>query len=419
MKIIKFPYDKFLEFIDVFLVQGKSYLQNEQPIIANLKPSVDKVYEALCQNKDKNDNENKDLTFVEVVNNIKKEDNANELLLILNHALSSGCFPNSRKTHYEFNREENIKDFIEIPSQNVGGAGSGYVQTKTNGIRFIVYLFKYIVGNNINKTNVVDTIINWCKEPKYGDKLELKVPDGVKNFLLHLCDPDKYEPIASTSDKEKIVKAFEWLDGVDTNETDIDKKLESIHEHDFVKSIINEDTFYSNHFPLLWKGEIEKINSNLSRVQLLEYKKAMVLYGPPGTGKTFTAMELAKEILVRSVIKAKRKNLSEDLMKLLKKIIHASSDVSKLLDNDNVVSDHIHYLQFHINYNYEDFIAGQTMDNNGIETKEGFMIDILKKVEDENKTAEENQQIALPHIIILDEMNRVDVSRVFGELLLQ
>ncbi|MCQ2244369.1 MAG: AAA family ATPase [Bacteroidaceae bacterium] len=404
-----FPYEYFDDFIRDLLIGGKSYITKGEEI-SEIKSAIDNVYKALCQKT----KEGKDLPFTDAVKDITKRSE----LLVLNHALWLWCFPNSRKTQYELcvknskglskeQKEKQKKENSEydfIPFVNVAGAGSGYVQTKTNGIRFIVYLFKQCFESCFNSFGAKkDIVIQECKS---STSYEFKVPDGVKNLLLHLCNPDEYEPIASTADKQRIIKKCEEIGCVIAGDDD-DKKLKSLRKDIFIKSIIEtEGTFYSKHFPLLWKGE--SVSSTLSRVQLLEYKQAMVLYGPPGTGKTYTAMELAKEILVRSVMKSYKKASDKQKCKdCIRDIINAENATEKLCDKDNILSKYIYYLQFHINYNYEDFIAGQTMGKEGIETKEGFIFNIIKKAKEDS---------SMPYIVILDEMNRVDVSRVFGEL---
>lgn len=373
--------DAFNSFLDA-LVKGNSYVNvNKETIDIN---DIDSFFKKYCdksqkQEKDKKGNvKTKDNNFDDVVKSLSLK-NASDFDL-LNHAVWLWALPNSRKTSWILpnGKNERYKDDL-LKIKGVAGGGSGYVQTKTNGVRFILYLFSIIIKDQLNNIDEVKmTIKENCEKDKYGPKDIYPVPDGVKNLLLYMCYSTEYEPIASTADKEKIVKEFEKIDGI--NGANIDKKIQTI------KNTLGIDNFYLNNLPLLWKGE--SVNE-LSRVQLLEYKKAMVLYGPPGTGKTYTAKELAKSILVRHHFKQK-KNLEE---------------IISILNNN--YEDRIYYLQFHINYNYEDFIAGQTIVGSNVETKKGFIFEVIEKAKEKSEE---------PFVVILDEINRTDISRVFGEL---
>ena len=109
-------------------------------------------------------------------------------------------------------------------------------------------------------------------------------------------------------------------------------------------------------------------------IELLEYKKNLILQGPPGTGKTFIAKRLAHLFL-------------------------GKKDPSK-----------IEMIQFHQSYAYEDFIQGYRPTVDGIfQLQNGIFYDFcLKAQRDPNEK----------YFFIIDEINRGNLSKIFGELMM-
>ena len=419
----KTPYKAFDGFLENFTNNMSYILQNNNNI---LWTEIGKTYNLF---KSKSiDTDGKDKNFDEVIEELRKDKNVTqEKFDIINHAVWLWALPNNRKTNWVLlneagkkkrqtkgadstTPEETIqegkhryKDEL-LSIEGVAGGGSGYVQYKTNGVRFVLFLFKEIKDIK-ETTEIKKKLVEICKESqaekaKYDNQFDF--PDGVKNLLLHLCKPNYYEPIAASADKVKIVKAF-WdfvsfkqNDDTDKQNDDTDTKIVKIRNYLKEQGALPDGgSFYSNSLPLMWKGES---STDLSLLQKLEYKKAMILYGPPGTGKTYTAMELAKEMIVRHFMKKYKEAENEEAPN---KCFYVLKNIEKEKNN------YISYLQFHINYNYEDFIAGQVIKDGCVVTKKGFIFDVINK-------AERNPEI--PYVVVLDEINRTDVSRVFGEL---
>ena len=405
--------DAFEAFLKNF-VSGKSYVLNEESDLfkINNKQVLESTYEGYCSNSQEKE-KGKDKKFEDVIKALKKNySDRDKMIDVINHAVWLWALPNNRKSSWitysveekpsqkkEISRVKEV--MMKIPG--VGGGGSGYVQTKTNGVRYLLYLFTKLCDVSVKDVNdAKETIKKECtnKNKEYSSQSnKYTIPDGVKNLLLHLCFPKEFEPIAFTVDKQRIVKAFGptlLKDNDLDKEADpfaLDKSIISIKKTILEKysnqSGKSDFSFYNNSLPLFWKGEGV---SDLSLAQKLEFKKAMILYGPPGTGKTHTAMELADEIILRYYIRKKK----EDKDGLL-----------DVLDDTSTRKQRISYLQFHINYNYEDFIAGHVIENGTVKPKEGFIFEVIKK-------AMTNPDI--PYVVILDEINRTDISRVFGEL---
>lgn len=116
-------------------------------------------------------------------------------------------------------------------------------------------------------------------------------------------------------------------------------------------------------------GELERW------VRAIERKKQAVLYGPPGTGKTFIAEYLAR-----------------------------------YLANDN--GGFVRLVQFHPAYTYEDFIQGLRPEigaNGGLDYQlaPGRFLEFCEDAKRRKGTC----------VLILDEINRANLARVFGELM--
>lgn len=145
------------------------------------------------------------------------------------------------------------------------------------------------------------------------------------------------------------------------------------------KNIISEKLLQSSTFKLYDfasdpdKPFISKVDFKRN-VDLLKRKKNIILQGPPGVGKTFLARKLAYE--------------------LLKEMKDAQ----------------IEMVQFHQSYSYEDFVQGiRPNTKGGFDIREGIFFSFCK-------TALANP--GKDYFFIIDEINRGNLSKIFGELLM-
>lgn len=136
-----------------------------------------------------------------------------------------------------------------------------------------------------------------------------------------------------------------------------------------------------------------------ARIQeILERKGQVILYGPPGTGKTHWAEVAAHELAARSYYQREFDQLTKEQQ-------------AHLLGNDNEYGM-VRMCSFHPAYSYEDFLEGfrpeTTHGNMQFTVRDG----IFKKLCDDAKRRPDKK-----FYLIVDEINRGDIPRIFGELL--
>ncbi len=109
-------------------------------------------------------------------------------------------------------------------------------------------------------------------------------------------------------------------------------------------------------------------------VTSLKTRKNLILQGPPGTGKTFVARRLAWCVIG--------------------------------YEDDGPIE----MVQFHQSYAYEDFVQGfRPTKTGGFDLKDGVFHRFCERAREKPGT---------PHVFIIDEINRGNLSRIFGELLM-
>lgn len=310
------------------------------------------------------------------------------------------------KTYY---KKTELNKYFEVEKEwAIGPTFSG---NSLDSMLFIVILAQKTKKNNNN--NDLDVALTYiessCNDNFWKDNLvweKSKKPlsiNSIVNVILFLCDNKKYLPIPAQGKKEAICKAFTDIKGDGQPNikgvSDTDNNLYKIRE--FLSNIEivengQKSNPYNNNNPF-WHSDIRPFwdngtaNLNKERLDdnvLLEYKKAMILYGPPGTSKSYQARMMAQNMIAQKLKSGPNKKL-----------------VACIKNLQNIFKTHIHILQMHPNYTYDEFIIGKSLVNNNIVVKPGKIFQILKSIKDK-----------LPYFVILDEINRVDISRVFGEL---
>jgi len=158
--------------------------------------------------------------------------------------------------------------------------------------------------------------------------------------------------------------------------TDYIQKLESlfIDENDEIFSPDEIEITFDNYTEDDFLNEVFMSEDQYNTlVGLLKNKKNIILQGAPGVGKTFAAKRLAYSIM-------------------------GKKDTNRVM-----------MIQFHQSYSYEDFIMGYRPKDNGFELTAGPFYKFCKLAQDDSER---------DYFFIIDEINRGNLSKIFGELLM-
>ena len=288
--------------------------------------------------------------------------------------------------------------------------GPTFSGTSLDAMLFILELMLKVKSTNKNLEDTIKNIEELCNNDEWKKGLEWSENNAISteaivNVILFFCNTEKYLPIPAQNKKELISEKLEGLKATDNkahleglSEIDINlylirEKLRKLGEKAGSEQLLYQETnpFWHASIRPFWDDSTENLDKDqLSDRTLLEYKKAMILYGPPGTSKSYQARKMAEGMIAEA-------------------LRNQNNDISNAIDQlQGFIDSHIHILQMHPNYTYDDFIIGKSIDENGkIVVKPGKMLQIIKDIEAND---------SIPHFVILDEINRVDISRVFGEL---
>jgi hypothetical protein len=193
-----------------------------------------------------------------------------------------------------------------------------------------------------------------------GEELAGKITDLFKRlfplFLMARQEPQSAQPLA-LEQPEAIAAPVE-----DNGDDDADIAPQANIEH-YDKSKAMDGLF-------LPEAQFDEM------IEALKEKKNVVLQGAPGVGKTFVAKRLAYALI-------------------------ESNDQRQ-----------VEMIQFHQSYSYEDFIQGFRPTPNGhFDLKFGIFYQFCRR-------AQRDEAAKKPYVFIIDEINRGNLSKIFGELMM-
>lgn len=186
------------------------------------------------------------------------------------------------------------------------------------------------------------------------NKVERKDDDWVYGALLDFTFNDIEQ------DYDKFLTYPYWANRYDIdieNEEDYEEnnEVKIYTKENFLQEVFIEEDFYNN------------------LLNVLKRKKNIILAGAPGVGKTFMAKRLVYSLLGKKDDK------------------------------------YIRMVQFHQSYAYEDFVMGYRPSENGFVLKTGIFYNFCQIAQSDREN---------DYFFIIDEINRGNISKIFGELLM-
>ena len=236
----------------------------------------------------------------------------------------------------------------------------------------IINFFKLII-KIIESKEDINNIINIMKE----SNLKMKgFKKGYISQFLHCLKPNIF-PIVNS----RGIKIYNKLEvKIDKDDT-INGYINDIET---INKFVKENKFKFKNYRV-----IDLLDTDIN-VYVIKQKKQIILQGAPGTGKTYSSSEIAVKLIDGSA--------PSDRAELMKRY-------KELVDKEQIF-----FMTFHQSMDYEEFVEGikpeTTSDNKIIyKLKDGIFKEACKLAKN-NKV-----------VFIIDEINRGNISKIFGELI--
>ena len=235
-----------------------------------------------------------------------------------------------------------------------------------------------------------------------------------RHAILFFLHPDYFEPCVSLTDKRKLVRNLEnrlpenlRLKDKNAPTKEIDKVIYRIRQ-DLEAEYRTPLDFYESPIIEMWKKTDKKTDQStdsespdLGSNPMETYALNTILYGPPGTGKTYKTVRRCVDICDGQAPESDEE--TRDRYAAL------------------VEERRIEFITFHQSYGYEEFVEGLRPETGQAgfdsQTSSGFRLvsrdGILKRIADRARQDEDS----LPYVLVIDEVNRANVSKVLGELI--
>lgn len=203
---------------------------------------------------------------------------------------------------------------------------------------------------------------------------------------MYCQNKNTFQNYQQTIQKIDNVTGFEWDDSFSCRLDNDGWNMETTSKEDVAEAIVNElyrlDDVMHEKIREIRKKTLQTTVKYDAYCQLLLNNKNLILTGAPGTGKTYTAKQMAALIV--------------------------SDNTKRWNSLDTSERNQVGFVQFHPSFDYTDFVEGLRPDANGNFCRQDgiFKIFCKKALNDKEKK----------FVFIIDEINRGELSKIFGEL---
>ena len=242
-----------------------------------------------------------------------------------------------------------------------------------------------VIDESLSYKNAAHTTWQFANEMKIGDIVFVK--KGMHQIIGRGVVMSDYEYDDTRDDEYKNIRQVDWTHNGEwphpgqavmktltdiTSYTDYVEKLNSLFEDETEEDAEDVEKTYPPYTKEDFLSEVFMPEEEYEKLSgILRIKKNIILQGAPGVGKTFAAKRIAFSMM-------------------------GVKDVERVM-----------MVQFHQSYSYEDFIMGFRPSTDGFELKRGAFYNFCKKAEIDGDN---------DYFFIIDEINRGNLSKIFGEL---
>lgn len=292
---------------------------------------------------------------------------------------------------------EHVEALTEPVLHGVGRAGQGYNTNKWRELVLLIVAMQDLKAKPTEERRRLladsEAFIRWLDGQAKGENRQLR------HILPFLLFPDHFERISAGQHKRDILVGFEVVPAarvgamsvaeLDAALLELRKTLQARHG--------SRVDFYEDAFRTIWQKPNEKKARSAAEPEDMPtaiapstHELNTIFYGPPGTGKTFSTARRAVEICLG--------DMPSDIRKAYERL---------------VAEGRIGFVTFHQSYAYEDFVEG--LRPKPLASGAGFTLEpeagVLKVMAERASRSSEN------HVLIIDEINRANISKVLGELI--